>query len=363
MTDKLTPQELDAFRTLAKRYDDPKVTAAIEHSMKAEFADDPTRPPLGLLTADEIMEGDWPEPQWGVEDFLPASSALLSALPKHGKTFFGLQIAKAIASGGELFGRKVQQGPALLLTLEDNEMSLKEKMRLQKWPKGLPVDCMVMGEYARDVGDLRNGGGETLAHWIETRGYKYILLDTLGRAFMGRKIDYNDYGEMINALGPVQEMSLNKQCLTMITDHMNKGAHSVQDVLINTLGSIGKIAVCNTIMGLYKGEGKGAKLMMEGNFILPQTLNLIWDGFTCQWLLEGVEGDFTITEKRQEIIDALKALGESQVGDVAEATEQSKGNVYNRFVDMVNAGIVLRKTKDNGDVTYRLNPNHQVALV
>jgi len=320
-------------------------------AMREAFTDDADAPPLLLLSADEILTTDWPEPVWAIPNLLPAGLTILAGRPKIGKSWLALQIAQAVAAGGCALGEHVDKGPILYLALEDNERRLQTRMQKQGWPMGLEADFLQLGQFTRQIDDLRNGGGERLARQIERVGHRLCVIDTLSRACYG---DQSNVEEMTLALTPVQEMAQRLNCAVLMVDHHRKGFGSDPDAVGDILGSTAKGAMADCVWGLYRERGKaGAKLAITGRDVYEQSLALTWDWQTGAWQCEGDADEITITERRQEILDALADLGPSPLKLIAEAVGQARGNTHNRLQDLVNAGLVIRLQAAN-KVLYKL---------
>ena len=109
------------------------------------------------------------------------------------------------------------------------------------------------------------------------------------------------------------------------------------------LGSTAKGAMADCVWGLYKQRGKAeAKLQITGRDVLETTLALKWDVLTSCWQSQGDAHELELTQRRQEIVNALKALGRASVKDVAEAVGQPTSNTHNRLQDLVSSELVLR---------------------
>jgi hypothetical protein len=57
---------------------DSQAAALLKAAMGREFAEDPTQPPLQLLTAHDILTTDWPEPVWAIPNLLPVGLTILA---------------------------------------------------------------------------------------------------------------------------------------------------------------------------------------------------------------------------------------------------------------------------------------------
>jgi len=300
-------------------------------------------PPLELLTGYDILTTNWPEPAWAVPELLPVGLAILGGAPKLGKSFLALQMAQAKAAGGYVLGQRVEQGPVLYLALEDTERRLKERMQKQGWNQENARHChfMVMGEFVDQLGDLRNGGGERLARQIKCEGYQLVIIDTLSRSTQG---DQNDVVDMTLALDPVQQIAHKHNCAVLLVDHHRKGSGFDPDAVTDILGSTAKGAMCDTVWGLYRERGKaGAKLAVTGRDIDEKTLALEMDWLVGAWQLVGDADALMLTDRRQEILDALADLGPSTCGAIARAIEQDRSNTYKRLQDLTNIGLVSRE--------------------
>lgn len=303
----------------------------------------PGRPPLKLLSADEILDTDWPELVWVAPELLPSGLTILAGRPKVGKSWLALQIALAVASGGMVFGQRVESGPVLYLALEDPPRRLHDRMMAQGWTRGLPAEFMPIGEFTTQIGDLRDGGGERLAQQIEAREYRLTVIDTLSRSVYG---DQSDVEDMTAALTPLQEMAHTYNTAVLMVDHHRKGFGTNPDAVGDILGSTAKGALADCVWGLYKERGKAeAKLQITGRDVLERTLALMWDPSLSSWHCEGDAYALEMTERRQEILDALKELGRASVKDIAEVVGQPKSNTHTRLQDLVSSGLVRRIKK------------------
>src|SRR5918992_3521750 len=102
-------------------------------------------PPIGqifgavrIFTAAELMAEDLPPVRWVVPEILPEGVTFLAGKPKLGKSWMGLGLGIAVATGGVALGTKqVEQGEVLYLALEDNKRRIQN--RLNKLLAGRPA--------------------------------------------------------------------------------------------------------------------------------------------------------------------------------------------------------------------------------
>src|SRR5215212_5594962 len=115
-------------------------------------------PPQGM-TAAELMEMEFEPTRWVVPEVLPEGVTLLVGKPKKGKSWMGLGLCEAIATGGVAFGVKhVEQGDTLYLALEDNPKRLQKRLRKILEGRPAPNRMHVDTRWPR----VREGGAERL---------------------------------------------------------------------------------------------------------------------------------------------------------------------------------------------------------
>lgn len=299
-------------------------------------------PCLGVVTARDLLAKVFPAPVWAVPGLLPAGLTFLAGRAKVGKSWLALQIAQAIATGGRVFGEKVERGPVLYLALEDSQRRLQERMALQGWPAGDAAgdaDFMTLADFARDVGQLDAGGCEKLAAQWAARRYRLAILDTLSRAIRG---DQNDVATMTAALSPLQSLALGMDAAMLVLDHHKKMTGDATDPVLDLGGSIGKGAVADGLLGLYREQGKaGAILHMLGRDMPEKKLRLAFDVPTRCWQSDGDADAPRVTDARQAILDALGEMGPATAQAVTRKLGKDKANVWRTLQGCVNDGLVI----------------------
>ena len=87
-------------------------------------------PPKGLFYPASLFAGQTKTAnRWLVQDVIPRRKVtLLSGDGGTGKSLLALQLAAAVATGGEWLGQAVEKGRALFLTAEDEDQDLRDRM-------------------------------------------------------------------------------------------------------------------------------------------------------------------------------------------------------------------------------------------
>ena len=322
---------------------------AASAEMRKLLALDPSQPPLELQNGHDILTTDYPDPNWAIPHMLPTGLTIMAGKPKLGKSWLSLQIALAVAAGGYVFDRKVEQGKVLYLALEDNKRRLKSRMQAQGWldENAAHCDYMVMSEFKEQIGDLSEGGNEILARQIAMVGYRLVIIDTMSRAFSTNNIlkDSNKSQEVVNAMGPIQEMAIEQDCAVVFVDHHNKVAGvSGEDAINDIMGSISKGGVADTAWGLYRERGKTeAKLQITGRDIDEVTLAVKFDKLTGCWQSVGDYYALNITQRRQEILDYIELVKEATCTNVARELGANKGTIMRALKEMTEANLLKRR--------------------
>ena len=332
----------------------------VDEGLGSNDGDNQSRISLPILSANEILSTVWPEPVWAVPGLLPAGLTLLAGAPKIGKSWLSLQLAKAIASGGTFLEVPVERGPVLICALEDPPRRLKSRMNVMNWPPNLMVDFITIPRTNEPGWSMENGGGEILAQTILEKGYRLVVIDTLSRAIPD---DQQDVQAMTRALTPLQEMAHQVNCAVMLNDHHRKAGGINPDVIADILGSTAKGAMADTVWSLYRERGKnGAKLAVTGRDIEEHTLQLEFDATTCNWRNLGNTSSLNVTDRRQEILDALSRLGRAQLKQLEQETDQPASHLHNRLQELVAAGLVTRD-KAGRNVFYKLCGSHVTDVI
>ena len=154
------------------------------------------------ITAEELSGKVFPPLNWVIQDILPEGCYLLSAKPKTGKSWLALQTCLAVAFGETVFGKKVVQGKAVYLALEDNHRRLQSRLK-QLRPQGYSTPNLLLHtKWER----FDKGGVDALVKLIETETPKIVVIDTLAkvRPTAGRN---NVYESDYKALEPIAEVA------------------------------------------------------------------------------------------------------------------------------------------------------------
>ncbi len=319
----------------------------------------PARAPVKVWGLAELLAADFPEPVWVVDGLLPAGLSLLAGRPKLGKSFLGLQLALAVGAGGRFLDRPVTRGQALYIALEDSPRRLQGRLR------DMGAEALEGLHVAFHWPALNTPEGlDALADAIRSNGLRLVVIDTLARAIKGR-LDWDNLTEVTAMLGALQELALAANCCVLLIDHHRKGNGLAADVVDDVMGSTGKAAVCDTILGLYRQRGdKGATLAVTGRDVEEASLGLAFDPLTRTWQVDETAQGVRRGTVQDAILATLEEWGEGTTAELAEALGRDRGNVHHELAELVAKGAVRKAAKRGREQPYEIvapmvdNNNH-----
>lgn len=301
-------------------------------------------------TVDELLSTDFPDPAWVINQILPTGEGFLSGRPKLGKSWLALQMAAAVSSGGYCLEYQAERGEVLYLALEDRPRRLASRLKKQNIK-----DANITFELFYKT--VQNGGFEDLLLELENDRYKLVVIDTLSR-FLGRS-DQGDLGEMTTVIGGLQQLAQSRGVGLLLVDHHRKQSGFDVDLVDDILGSTGKAATADTILGLYRERGKqGATLKLVGRDVEDLELALEWDGYTCTWKNMGEANGVRTDSFNHQVMSAIVQL--ESMGELATTTKISlhcgakKSNVSRAIGELIALGKIIRGEKVNRDQPYKL---------
>jgi len=188
------------------------------------------------------------------------------------------------------------------------------------------------------------------------------VIDTFTRAIGGA--DQLDLAVMTSIMGQLQAMAIHNNLAILLVDHHRKNGGFDNNPVDDILGSTGKAAVCDCILGLYREQGKrGATLKITGRDIEERDLALEWDGLTCCWQSLGEAGEVKADSLKSDILQAIQeldAMGELPTTTrIASHCGHDKGNVSRCLAELSAIEKVRRGEKVGRERPYALGEVQQ----
>jgi hypothetical protein len=316
----------------------------------SEWTDDDSngngKSPHGSLTFDELLNTEFSPIQWAIPNILPEGLSILAGRPKVGKSWLGLQITQAVAIGGKVFGSDVERGNVLYIPLEDSPRRIKARMVKQGWPKGST------GKIFTGPIDLSNDLTGFLNN-LQQNDYRLVVIDTLSRALAG-SINQNKEELMTPILSKLQRSAHDTKTTLLVIDHHKKGG--IDDPIDDIMGSTGKAAVADGVIGLYRNRGeKTATLKLIGRDIDEQEMFLQFDQVTCCWQPVVDQRGVKPNTIQGKIVKAIKDMGgKATLTAIANYLKKDKGNVSKELTELVSKGALVRCEGKEKEKPYKL---------
>lgn len=278
------------------------------------------------ITAVELMGMEFEPTRWIVPEVLPEGVTILAGKPKKGKSWMGLGICEAVATGGVAFGVKhVEQGDSLCLALEDNPKRLKKRLKKILDGRPAPERMHLHTEWPR----LDEGGAELLDDWLEKHPEaRLVVIDTLAKIRKPAS-GANVYAEDYAALEKLLPLAAKHGVAIVVVHHLRKaGALDPMDEISSSTGLTGGV---DGFMILRRTPGsRGPTLFVEGRDIEePTEYALKWNHNTAAWTIEGDAEEVRLTGARSEIIEVLREHGRAMSPkEIALLLDRTQNNVY-----------------------------------
>jgi hypothetical protein len=258
-----------------------------------------------LKSTVELQTKVFPPLRMIIPKYLPEGLSILAGRPKVGKSWLGLDVAIAVASGSKCMGEQCEQGDVLGLFLEDSDRRIQRRMTMmlgyskEAWPERLT--------YATDWPRLDQGGLELMKEWINSKEKpRLLVVDVLQRV---RRLTQSrdkapQYEADYEALAQLQSLAGETMLAIMVLHHQRKMA---ADDMIDTIsGTLGLGGAVDTIVILGKNDvgkylyGRGRDLD-EFHISVEQNENMRY-----RFLGEMVE---TASTERQQIVILMARHG------------------------------------------------------
>ena len=301
--------------------------------------------------AEVILQAQFAPIRWCVPGLLSEGLNILAGRPKVGKSWLAMQIATAVACGGQVLGRDANPGSVLYLALEDSPATFQERLIRQRTP--LTRALTVAFEWK----SATVGGITDLKLELDHNHHSLIVVDTVSRLLGGLK--QRDEDAITPMYGSLQELALRNHCAILLIDHHAKpGLIARGDPIDDILGSTAKAGVADTSMGLYRDPEERGKAVLGCRGRRNEEINrsLHWDGLTCTWQDAGEVAPVAANSERGRVLAAVKELQSSEIlptcTRIAEITGMKTSSVHDALKGLVDIGALTKLPKMGREQPY-----------
>ena len=290
-------------------------------------------------SATELVGMDFPEAKYAVDGVLPEGLTILAGRPKTGKSWLGLGLSLAIASGGMALGKiPVERGEVLNIALEDNPRRLQRRLQQVLGDEPAPEGLRFETSWPR----ADQGGIGRLEMWLSHHpATRLVVIDTLAR--FRPVVKDGGYSADYAAIAPLQEMAGRHQVSIVMVHHQRKLALTDNDDWIDSVsGTLGLAGASDGLMCLFKVRGsRDAILKITHRDQDDKELGLRFDAVYATWTLEGDASRLLLTPERTAIVDLLVRQGPLSPAGVATELHKNASTVRTLLQKMASSGQIL----------------------
>ncbi|MDR7433465.1 MAG: AAA family ATPase [Armatimonadota bacterium] len=320
---------IDAIRLLGKE----------EVARRLHGAESPSRSAAQLLTAAELLVQAEEDTPWLVEGLLPAGGmSVLVAKPKVGKSTLARALAVAVAQGRGFLGRKVRQGPVLLLSLEERPGDVRRHLR----QLGLkPEDPLLV---AFDLGPKQL---DQLRAWVEQHRPVLVVVDPLIRVV--RVIDMAAYAEVARALEGLVDLAHASGAHVQLVHHAPKlgDDRSAVDAPLGTTAISGAVDVVLHLKRTPEGRRFLASVQRVGEDLPEVEVTLGTDGWPSLGRSREEVDEARVLGSILEFVEANPGATRAEVLEGVPGSQNLKVRVLHRLVQ--EGRLVCAGTGKRGD--------------
>ena len=291
-------------------------------------------PPIEYLVKDMIARGNL---------------VMMGGRPKSGKSWFSLQMAKAIDTGKPFLDRKTTKAKVLYIALEDGERRIHHRCHLLKWQ---PENACVLFDIQKfdPVGSKLNPGPGVQEIEKQAQLFDFIVIDTL-IATLSARANENDNAAMGSIVNELARIAHETDTAILLVHHTGKGIVTDPFDLLRGASALRGAYDVGFILDRKQGE-KEATLHAEsrdldiGNMTIRQAQN------GAGWSYEG--SGIVLTEIRagRKVIKAMKEHGDGKtVEELAEILKVSKQAAHSQLTNAEKYKYVYRKSGNDPNST------------
>lgn len=259
-------------------------------------ANTPIEDRLGIKSALDIYEAEYPDTMYICNDILPEGLIILAGASKIGKSWFALDLCLTVGSNNQrkFLGKYpvLDDIECLYFALEDGEARLHKRMHTimesqPAWSANRHEITKRSHIITAHPPALDGGFCQLLSEYLtKNQKCKIVIVDVLNNIKSGGKggsNGMNAYEADSKALIPIQQLALAHHCCIVMITHLRKtSAISSGDPFEEVTGSLGTVAKADTTMVFKKGVNTGeGKLYVRGRDSEEKTIDLQF--VDCLW--------------------------------------------------------------------------------
>lgn len=285
--------------------------------------DDQAQQTARRILAQRIRDGHYlnttvfPPLQWAVPGLIAEGTGLLTGPPKLGKSWFVLDLALAVASGGRaLHAIRVASRPVIYFALEDGDRRMQARARHITGGRDVPDDFT----YVLDCRDYYEATA-LLSVWFDDHPGGVAILDTLYRVAPERRTTQSTYQADYELTAGLKALTDAHPGVTLLLVHHTRKASS-GDWADSTSGTNGLNGGADWTVSLTRGRSQGSALInVTGRDVGEGPYAATFDAGL--WSLDGA--DLEEAKAKAVAIEATTGVGDSMTSLVEEVVRHPEG--------------------------------------
>lgn len=265
------------------------------------------RKPVKIFTMAELQVMTFPPIAYVVPGVVTEGLTLFAGKPKGGKSYMALGMAVAVAAGGCALGSiQVEQGDALMLSLEDNARRLHARMTqllgdAAAWPARLSATA--------DWPRLHEGGLEEIERWIaRVERPRLVVVDVLGKVRPPKLKEEQLYDWDYRSIAPLKQVADQHRVAMIVVHHVSKRTDP-DDPFDTVSGSTGLTGAADSVLILRRGT-ETTQLYGRGRDMPEIDKAVRFDDSTGSWTMLGDREKVEMSDTRKKILDVIEAAFE-----------------------------------------------------
>lgn len=311
-------------------YGDHLIKHAILNAPEEKKGD--TKPTPKGVTAADLVKMDIPPIKWIIRKLIAEGLSILGGKPKYGKSILALNIALAVAFGGNALGQiPVEKGTVIYLALEDTTRRLKDRLLKMLHNENAPENLILFTEWPK----MDNGGISLLKEEINNHSdLRLIIIDTLAQFKPTTKSNNSNHYDLdYQNIARIKAIADEHNISILLIHHLRKLA--ADDVMDTFSGTLGLTGAADGLLALIKKGGKH-ELHVTGRDVEAKEWALKKDFLSLGWYLLGDAKNVQDTEHQQILYDALlksnKPLSPKEITSITGLDNQYVRNTLSKMV-------------------------------